>query len=129
MVIADLFNSAQSVIQNDDATNKQILVKGNITADVPYNSGMAVAKGHLDFTLTVQCKDGRYKFSIKPQNHYAKNMQYNFDGGYFGNEKRVNRNMRQSEWDNVRGKADEKFKSLISSLKQKMNENSQKEDW
>lgn len=129
MVIADLFNSAQSVIQNDDATNKQILVKGKISAD--YSWGMASAPGHVDFTMTIFCKGGRYKYSIKPQQHTASYRGTNYNGGSLLNEKPDcgTFNMPKSYWEKIKINADATFKSFTTTLKQKMNENSQKEDW
>jgi hypothetical protein len=58
MSIAQMFKSAQNVIQNDDAVNKQVLIKGNIRADYSWNP-LAKCPAHIDFTMTIFCKDNR----------------------------------------------------------------------
>lgn len=122
MNIAEMFKSAQNVIQNDDAINKQILIKGNIRADYSWNP-MATCRAHVDFTMTIFCKDNRYKYSIKPSEHiFEPSCKLTGGGGYLLNEKPScgTFNMPKSYWEEIKSNADKDFKTFIETLKKKM---------
>ena len=120
--IAEMFKSAQNVIQNDDPTNKQILIKGSIRADYSWNP-MATCRAHVDFTMIIFCKDNRFKFSIKPSDHvFEPSCKLSGGGGYLLNEKPScgTFNMPKSYWEEIKLNADKDFKTFIETLKKKM---------
>lgn len=63
IAIADMFVSAQSVIQLDDSDNKTIIVKGKAhwvrNSEALFTQGFDVA-----FTLKIECRDNRYRASM-----------------------------------------------------------------
>jgi len=123
MSIAQSFKSAKNVIQNDDQVNKQILLKGNISADYSWNP-LAVCPAHIDFTMTVFCKDNRYKFSIKPSEHiFGVGCKISGSGGgNLLNEKPDcgTFNMPKSYWNEIKSNANAEFLMFIESFKKKM---------
>lgn len=60
---AKSFNSANDVIQLEDEENKKLIGKGSVRSDFIANN-IAVPVW-LNFTITVQTKDGRYKYDIE----------------------------------------------------------------
>lgn len=123
MTIAQSFKSAKNVIQNDDQVNKQILLKGNISADYSWNP-LAVCPAHIDFTMTVFCKDNKYKFSIKPSEHiFGVGCKISGSGGgNLLNEKPDcgTFNMPKSYWNDIKSNANTEFLMFIESFKKKM---------
>lgn len=121
MTIAQSFKSAKNVIQNDDQVNKQILLKGNISAD--YSWGMSSCSGRIDFTMTVFCKDNKYKISIKPNSHECGvGCKFDCSGGSLLNEKPDcgTFNMPKSYWNDIKSNANAEFLLFIESFKKKM---------
>ncbi len=59
--IATTFNSANDVIQLDDVTNKKIIIKGIST--FAYKR-MVTINGKVFFTLTLEAKDNRFRYTI-----------------------------------------------------------------
>ncbi|MCX7744020.1 MAG: DUF4468 domain-containing protein [Flavobacteriales bacterium] len=133
MIISELFKSAQNVIQNDDAVNKQILIKGNIKSDYSWNP-LSNCPGHIDFTLIIMCKDNRYKYILKPGNHVFE-PACKISGGGGGSlllEKPAcgTFNMPKSYWEDIKSKANSDFLAFIKLLKSKMaTEIGGKNDW
>jgi hypothetical protein len=122
MSIAEMFKSAQNVIQNDDATNKLILIKGNIQADYNYNFNIGHCNGLVNFTMTLFCKDNRYKYSLIPSFHECSGCNFNCSGGDLLNEKPAcgGMSMTKAKWDEIRTKVNSDFFVFIESLKKKM---------
>jgi len=119
LFIADMFVSARSVIQHDDAANKQILDKGNISADYSWNP-LSNCPAHVDFTFTIFFKDNKYKYSLKPQNHvFEPACKLTGGGGNLAGEKPEcgTFNMPKLFWNDIKLKADSDFKKFIESLK------------
>lgn len=132
MGIAELFKSAQNVIQNDDAVNKQILVKGNVKADYSWNP-LSNCPGHIDFTMVILCKDNRYKYILTPSNHvFEPSCKLTGGGGNLLSEKPScgTFNMPKNYWEEIKSKANTDFLTLIDLLKKKMaTEIGGKNDW
>lgn len=123
MCIAESFKSAKDVVQNDDAFTKQILIKGNIKADYSWNP-LAVCPGFINFTMTVFCKDNRYKYSVKPENHlFGIGCKVSgTGGGSLLNEKPScgTFNMPKSYWIDIKSKANKEFRVFIEKFKKEM---------
>lgn len=132
MAIAEMFKSAQNVIQNDDAPNKQILIKGNIKADYSWNP-LAKCPAHVDFTFIISSKDNRYKYSLKPNEHiFEPACKLSGGGGYLLEEKPAcgTFNMPKSYWEDIKYKANEDFLLFIKKVKEKMSiKTIGSEDW
>lgn len=58
VMIAELFNSANDVIQSDDKDNGIIVCKGNAKIEGMFTTDL------MEFTLKVSCKDERYKIDL-----------------------------------------------------------------
>jgi hypothetical protein len=109
--IAKSYNSANDVIQYDDKSSGEIMVNGRFKIHY-YRREPSIS--HL---LTVQVKEGRYRYIISQLNYRDKqgdNFRLeNFPKGWYG-EKRL--------YDVV----DSKIKAIINSLKEAMQES---DDW
>lgn len=64
---AEAFKDSKEVIQFEDTTTRTIVGKGNIPLEWP-SSSMA---GHIDFTVEVIAKDGRYRVRLYHFVHYG----------------------------------------------------------
>ena len=74
MYLANSFKSFKDVVQNVDESSKSILIKGNFGFSCRAGSGMQSiyeVKNHTNFTLLIQCKNGKYRYSLKPDKHSA----------------------------------------------------------
>lgn len=80
MSIIELFNSANDVVQLDDASSNIIIVKGMTNAYAKGNFGLA-ASCPVWFTMKIQARDNRYKISIYQL--YCKDQGYNTLGGHW----------------------------------------------
>ena len=72
--VATTFNSAQDVLQMDDAQNGIIICKGNFSYRAPEGMNYRYADGIINFTLKVQVRDGRYKVTMSDFIHKSTNI-------------------------------------------------------
>lgn len=68
MYIAQTWNSAQDVIQNDDKEAGSILIKGSIKEEIKYgmgvNFGPAIYTYYYHYTITFLMKDNKFKLVL-----------------------------------------------------------------
>ena len=79
--IATTFNSANDVIQLDDKTNGQIIIKGKYSFTITQNLGIAGANKYESYTplnISIGLKEGKYKIEITDLvlNMYTEPDQY-----------------------------------------------------
>jgi len=133
--VAKTFVSANDVVQLADADASKIIVKG-CTEELNKVGLHILYPGRIHFTLTIQCKNGRYKYTVDNIIHKAvhpktgDNMDYGPVSaaepyGGFGPSGRITR----KGWDSVKEQADKLIESIIFSLKKAMKKATQKEDW
>jgi hypothetical protein len=108
LFIANAFVSAQDVTQLADENTKTVVCKGNMTAAVG---------GVVRFTLTIQCKDGRYRFSLTDFYHSFESK--NMSGGNLENEKPAcgGFNMIRSQWAKIKNRFHDDASTLITAMK------------
>jgi hypothetical protein len=121
LFIADAFKSAKDVTQLDDANAKTVMAKGLMPVSVK-SLGSNWDYGYVRFQLTIQCKDGRYKYSFTDFVHEDKPGQRHADGGPLENEKPGCGTMQLSKkyWENIKKETDETTKAMIEDLKKHM---------
>lgn len=86
--MVDAFKSSKDVIQNDDKDNAIIIGKGFFSG-LGHNVGVSNPK--YWFTIRIDCRDGRYKYSIT-------DFIYDFDVTVLGRSSHFNEDF--SEWGN-----------------------------
>jgi hypothetical protein len=77
---AESYRSAQDVIQMDDKENGKIIGKGNIRYTSRIFVGSEGTKGWIRYTISIQVKDGRYRYEITDFYHEGNPLN---SGGQF----------------------------------------------
>jgi hypothetical protein len=132
--ITKVFKSAKDVIQLDDKENGQLIVKGSFRTCTGISGNDWGNCNHLvKFTLTIQVKDGRYKYTIGNFYHesYSKNQG---SGGSFENEKPSCGYilLSNNNWQKIKTQTQSQVSTLIIALKTEIESNqtpSQDESW
>lgn len=88
--MVDAFKSSKDVIQNDDKDNGIIIGKGFFSG---LGHNVSVLNPKYWFTIRIDCRDGRYKYSIT-------DFKYEFDIRAFGSPTSQHFNEDFSEWGN-----------------------------
>lgn len=123
---AHLFKSSQKVIQNEDKEAGTIIGKGTIKA-YARALGADFDGGYVNFTITIACKDGRYKYILSDFVHEGTGSKMP-SGGNLENTSASTWTNRQ--WNHMKSQIDADIKSMISKIKSEMNKPSpQNEDW
>jgi hypothetical protein len=109
---ANAFRSAKDVIQMEDKENAKLIGKGNLTVSIPM---VGPDYSRVDFTVTIQAKDGRYKYTVT-----------NFVS-FYGNLE----DTKAHKWvPAMYQKVNEQVIALLESLKSKMvRKTAQEENW
>ena len=113
--LANTFKSAKEVIQMDDKEAGQIIGKRNMEVSIRGNYA-----GHINYTIALYFKDGKYKYEIKNIYHEKPNTPSN--GGDIGKDKPQCGiwGLFQNQWDEIKRDADSKILLLIADLKTNM---------
>jgi hypothetical protein len=123
---AHLFKSSKNVIQNEDKDSGIIIGKGNIKAHAralgsDYNGGF------VNFTITIACKDGRYKYVITDFIHEGTGSEMPSGGNLENESARIWSN---KQWKIMKSQTDTEIKNLISLIKSEMSKPTpQNEKW
>lgn len=107
--LAETFYSSKDVIQSEDVSNKTIVGKGLYKA----NMGGGTANADINFTIKIECKNGRYKYSFYDLKYFAKDLLL---WGGSDTEREKTFNMLNSFALDI----DNSFKTTILSLKKNM---------
>jgi hypothetical protein len=121
--ITNAFKSGKDVTQMEDQEAKTVIGKGNMPVDIKA-LGMAWP-GRVDFKITIQCKDGRYKYSFSD---FVFNYQAGTKGKAFqyGMEEDDHKGLNKKQWDNVKQQVDDTITAAVVDLKKQMASSS---DW
>lgn len=123
---AHLFKSSQKVIQNEDKEAGTIIGKGTIKA-YARALGTNYDGGYVNFTITISCKDNRYKYTLTDFIHEGTGSEMP-SGGSLGNTSAFSWTNKQ--WNLMKTQINDDINSLISSIKLEMTKPSpQNEDW
>jgi hypothetical protein len=121
--ITNSFKSGKDVTQLDDQNSKTVIGQGNTRVDIKA-LGMSWP-GRVDFKITIQCKDGRYKYSFA-------DFIFNYQAGtkgkeyVYGLESDDHKGINQKQWDSVKEQVNNTMIAAIAGLKKQM---SSKDDW
>jgi hypothetical protein len=110
--IASLFKSAKDVIQLKDDAAKQIVAKG-----------IFENYGYMRFSITLQCKDGRYKYILTDFVHESDpRYKYSTSGGNIENEKPAAGTFlfSMAAWRKVKEKTKKEVDAIIARIKKDM---------
>jgi hypothetical protein len=66
------FNDSNSVIQLDDPNQGIIIGKGNFSYEPTIFSGSNLTRGRVNFVISLELKEGRYRYILKDFTHYGK---------------------------------------------------------
>jgi uncharacterized protein with TBP-like fold DUF4468 len=137
---AESYRSAQDVIQMDDKENGKIIGKGNIKYTSRIFAGSGGTKGWIRYTISIQVKNGRYKYEISDFYHEGNplNSGDQLSFGLITNEIEcpykigmwMSKGWRNKVWNDIKQTIDTNIRSLIESLKLSMGKTIKKDaDW
>jgi len=118
--VAQSFKSANDVIQMADKDAGIIIAKGFFS--IPTTM---ICEGNVYFTVKIQAKDGKYKYTFSDYSHEASITSKGGTGGSLENEKPDCGNliMIKKGWLRVKENADNTTKEMILSLKESLSKN------
>jgi hypothetical protein len=120
------FKSSKSVLELQDKEAGKLIGKGVIPVIIKVPIMGATDAGTVSATITVLCKDGKYKYVIDNLNHerpYGANTQQWVNGGALEQEKpKVGMMGRPSkkEWNDIKAAFDKEAKAMVADLKKAM---------
>lgn len=129
IAITKLFNSGKDVTQVEDDNSKQIVAKGffePILNDGIFNREF----GKVWFTITIQCKDGKFRYIITDFEHKGYISKWpSDDAGTL--EKEKSKVFSKNQWQRLKQSIDVESKKIISVLKAEMSigNNSNSDNW
>ncbi|SKD10116.1 protein of unknown function [Chitinophaga ginsengisegetis] len=122
LFVANAFKSATDVTQLEDPTTFTVVTKGNLPRfySNPFNKTQG---GFVAFKFTVQCREGRYKYSVTDLIHkQSANSTIHDSGGLLTNEVpdcgRLNLPLKS--WKRLKVQTDQNINLFINELKQTM---------
>ncbi|MFN2458140.1 MAG: DUF4468 domain-containing protein [Chitinophagaceae bacterium] len=125
------FKNAKDVTQVDDPSTKKLVVKKLLPVTMTGEKGDKSPFGVLLITTTIECRDGRYKYSVKDLYHEYYRDGTNLSGGKLENESPVAL-LSKDAFKKVKLSAEEQVMKYIWTLKINMKTNAAKpvqKDW
>lgn len=105
------FNSAKSVIQVEDKEAGRIIAQG--VMKTPHQNMIGYGgTDNANFTLTIDCKDGKYRCVLSDFSHPY--------GGSYTNKKPATIMINKSGWNHIKEYTKQKSEEIISSLNEFM---------
>ncbi|MCS5489303.1 DUF4468 domain-containing protein [Algoriphagus limi] len=123
------FKDSKSVIQMDDKEIGRIIGKGNITLNT--KTGISKYPNILNFTITIDVRENRYRCIINEIYHDGLRNQNGFVGGLLTNEKPdcgyilLTRNA----WRDIKEDAPKLFEEFLKEFQSHMNSKSKVDDF
>jgi hypothetical protein len=120
------FKSAKSVLELQDKEAGKLIGKGLLSVMVKVPIVGATDAGTVATTITILCKDGKYKYVIDNLSHerpYGPNTEYWVSAGALEKEKPEAGMMRRpnkKEWNDIKTAIDKDIMSLTADLKKSM---------
>ena len=127
--IANLFVSGKTVTDLDDPATYTIIIKPIM--EIPSSFAVYNCASYVSYTLKIECKDGRYKYTFSNYSHSVSIGEKCGSGGSLILDKPAcgSFNMMKSSWNKIKDTANFKTIMLISSLKKSMAGSAAKSDW
>lgn len=121
LFVAQTFKSAKHVIQMDDADAGMLVIKGNIVPTIKIPLLGKTEYGFAHFTMKIQVKDGRYKYTLSEFDHEA-HGQNQGSGGQMTSLKPAcgTFTMSKGQWRQIKDATNSDALALIASLKTSM---------
>ena len=122
------YNSSKDVIQDADQETHSITGKALMTAHMTV-MGSTSDWGHVKYTVSISCKDGRYRYSIS--DFYHEIGSYPGLGTIDNNSKSSNVGYREKDYKRVVNEVNDYSNALVSSIKDFMSKklSSASNDW
>ncbi|GAB3885940.1 DUF4468 domain-containing protein [Spirosoma agri] len=120
------FKSAKSVLDLQDKEAGKLIGKGSMPVTIKVPILGATDAGTISSTITIMCKDGKYKYVIDNLNHtrpFGPNTQLWVDAGPLEKEKPESGMMKRpskKEWNDIKEAVDKDLKIIATDLKKAM---------
>jgi hypothetical protein len=131
------FNDSNSVIQLDNP-EKGIIGKGHFSYEPTIFSGSDLTRGKVNFIISLEFKDGWYRYTIKDYSHYGK-IGTNTDFGIitedvefpYGKSLEGGQKWKSNIWKDIKKQVSNNSNKIVDSLKESMRVSSitSDEDW
>lgn len=132
LFIAQSFVDNKAVTQLNDDAGKQIYAKGNLRVSCKDFLGNH-EYGTVAFAVTIQAKDGRYRYSITDFQHNFQMNNHNASGGSIENDKPRCGGLMMTKkcWNEIKDQTNTQMKAFINTLQEYMTgkSNESKSDW
>jgi hypothetical protein len=128
--VASAFNSSTDVTKLDDPATSTLITKGFLPR-IYLNPFNRTQGGHVQFTFTIQAKDGRYRYSVKDLQHIETGTGLVVSGGPLESEKPA-KGMSKKSWRHIKKESHSQITGFIDELKKTMAANSpasDKDNW
>lgn len=129
--VARIFRSANDVIQLDDKGNGRLIAKGNINYPAPAFVPGTNYDGRFDFMLTIEVKDGKYKYTIEDVYHESSKSGYSAGNMMLEkpNRSRWSGAPSPKGYRKMKDFLNERIESTVYSLSQAMAKDDTKDSW
>lgn len=129
------YNSGKAVIQTSDKDGGMIIGNANSKNVIYNNMGIRKDGGYFSYTISVYCKDNKYKYvidnitynkgemALKSGANLAEAFPSNWTG-WIGDNKQTRR-----EWESFQNQANNYFTFIIENLEAHMQNSKSKNDW
>ena len=122
------FKDSNRVIQLDDPKQRIIIGKGNFTYEPTILSGSNVTRGRVDFIVSIELKEGRFRYVLKDFTHFGQ-VGTKTDFGVitddiefpYGKLLEGSQNWKSKVWKDIKEQVIQNSEGIISSLKESMN--------
>lgn len=127
--ITQTFVSGKAVTDLIDENSNTIIAKGLIPIYVDF-LGKPYDYGDVRVNVTIQCKDGKYRYVFTDFYHERHTSQGNYDGGKLNNEKPACGTLFLTKkfWAEIKKKAKVEIEKFVEELKAAMKSN-KSSDW
>jgi len=128
--VAYNFKNSKNVIQMDDKEAGKIICKGSMTPLSKGTFGMTY-KSNVDFTLTIDIKDGKYRAIISDLYHTGLGTTKDAIGGAIENEKPACGTffIPKKDWDKIKEATKRDASAFLDNLKEAMSKEVKKDDF
>ena len=132
---AEKYNNAKNVIQLDDKENGKIIGKGVFEYNSNVNSFSNGTKGYISYTIVINVKDGKYKYSISDFVHQGNSSNVGGEAS-FGvittdeepSVKISTKGWRIKVWNDIKKQIEDNSNAIISSLNNYILKSSKKDE-
>lgn len=123
------YNDAQKVIQLDDRESGVIMGKALIQFNPTVFSGSGLTKGTIDYTIKIEFRDGRYRYTITDFIHKAKSDWGLITTSEQSPIKHQTQRWSDNVWNDIKNTISMRMNELINSLKSSMEIGDSDDDW